>query len=207
MWDWLINFAEQLGYVGVFLTSLVGAMSIVIPVPYTLVILTLGTRMNPLLLAVAGGTGSAVGEFSGYLLGYYGRAIISEERQRKMNHMLRVFEHYGAIAIFLFALTPLPDDLLFIPLGIMRYNFVKAFVPSVLGKILMSSILAYGGRFYFDLLSIAFGKGESGLTGMIFTSVVTAALLIIILVALFKIDWERLFPNYTQEAEKLEDNS
>lgn len=205
LWDWLIKFAEQLGYIGVFLTSLAGAMSIIIPIPYTVVILTLGMKMNPLLLAIAGGTGSAVGEFSGYVLGYYGRAIISEKQQRKMDFMMRVFEHYGAIAIFLFALTPLPDDLLFIPLGMLRYSFVKAFIPCILGKLLMCFILAYGGQVYFDLLSILFG--ESGLVGTIITSVITTTLLIILLVAMFRIDWEKVFERYvSQGSEKVEGN-
>ncbi len=205
MWDWLISFAEQLGYIGVFITSLAGAMSIIIPIPYTLVILTLGTRMNPLLLTIAAGTGSAIGEFSGYALGYYGRAIISEKQQRKMDFMMRVFERYGAITIFLFALTPLPDDLLFIPLGILRYSFVKAFIPCILGKLLMCSILAYGGQFYFDLLSIIFG--DSGPVGAVITSVITIVLLIILLVAMFKIDWEKIFERYvSQGSEEVEGN-
>ena len=203
LWDWLINFAEQLGYIGVFLTSFAGAVSIIIPIPYTVVILTLGMKMNPLLLTIAGGTGSAIGEFSGYALGYYGRAIISEKHQRKMDFMMKVFEHYGAITIFLFALTPLPDDLLFIPLGILRYSFVKAFIPCILGKLLMCSILAYGGQVYGDLLSIIFGDG--GLVGAIITSVVTTILLIILLVAMFKIDWEKIFERYVGEgSEKVE---
>ena len=203
LWDWLINLAEQLGYIGVFLTSFAGAVSIIVPIPYTLVILTLGMRMNPLLLAIAGGTGSAIGEFSGYVLGYYGRAIINEKLQRKMNFIMRVFERYGAITIFLFALTPLPDDLLFIPLGILRYSFVKAFIPCFLGKMLMCSILAYGGQIYGDLLSIIFGDG--GLVGTIITSIITTVLLIILLVAMFKIDWEKVFEKYVGEgSEKVE---
>ena len=135
--DWE-NYLLQYSYVGVFAISLIGAMSIIVPIPYTFIILTLGIEgMNPLLLTVAGGLGSGVGEFSGYILGYYGRSVISEKQQRKMDFMIRVFNRYGPITIFLFALTPLPDDLLFIPLGMLRYKFVKAFIPSILGKTLM----------------------------------------------------------------------
>jgi len=193
--DW-INYLLQFGYIGVFLLSLIGAMSIVIPIPYTLVILTLAInpQWDPLLLTVAGGLGSGIGEFSGYLLGYYGRSVISEERQRKMNYMVKLFNRFGYVAIFLFALTPLPDDLLFIPLGIMRYNLLKALIPSMIGKLLMCSILAYGGQVYGDLLSMLFG--ESGPLGTIITSVLTAVLLIILLVAMFKIDWEKVFEKY-----------
>ena len=204
--DW-INYLLQFRYVGVFLVSLVGTASIIIPIPYTLVILTLAINpeWDPLLLTVAGGLGSGIGELSGYLIGYYGRSAISKERRRKMDFMIRIFNRYGAIAIFIFALTPLPDDLLFIPFGMLRYSLVKAFIPSILGKLLMCSILAYGGQAYGNVLSILFG--ESGLVGTIITSAITTALLIILLVAMFKIDWEKLFEKYvSQGSEKDEGN-
>lgn len=193
LFDWMKNFAMQHGYFGVFLMSLVGSLSIIIPVPYTLLIFFMGGVLNPILVAIASGFGSAIGEFSGYLLGYYGRAVISEERQRKMDFMVKVFDRYGFFAIFFFALTPLPDDLLFIPLGIMRYKFVKAFVPSLLGKLLMSFILAYSGH-----LSIGFIRdllGGGGLIGVI----ITVILLIVIMVAILKIDWEKVFEKYVGE--------
>ena len=58
-----------------------------------------------------------------------------------MNYMVKLFDRYGPAAIFFFALTPLPDDLLFIPLGVMRYPFLKAFIPALFGKTLMMFIL------------------------------------------------------------------
>jgi len=193
LFDWMKNFAMQYGYFGVFLMSLVGSLSIIIPVPYTLLIFFMGGILDPILVAIASGFGSAVGEFSGYVLGYYGRAVISEERQRKMDFMVKVFDRYGFFAIFFFALTPLPDDLLFIPLGIMRYKFVKAFVPSLLGKLLMSFILAYSGHlsieFIHDFLE---GGGE-------IVAIVTLILMIVIIVAILKIDWEKVFEKYVGE--------
>ncbi len=53
-----------------------------------------------------------------------------------MKYMVKLFDKYGPATIFLFALTPLPDDLLFIPLGVMRYPFWKAFIPALFGKML-----------------------------------------------------------------------
>ena len=195
--DWE-NFFLQYSYVGVFAISIIGAMSIIVPIPYTFIILTLGIEgMNPLLLTVAGGLGSGVGEFSGYILGYYGRSVISEKQQRKMDYMMRIFDHYGPIAIFLFALTPLPDDLLFIPLGMLRYKFIKAFIPCVLGKTLMCAILAYGGQMFGNILSIVFGESTPEMKLLI--SIITAIALVFIVVAMLKIDWEKVFEKYVGE--------
>lgn len=185
--EWLRNLAIQLGYPGVFLVSLIGAVSIVYPIPYTLVILWMGAILNPFFVAIAGGLGSAIGELFGYTLGYYGRAIISKERRRKMDYMLKVFNRYGPLAIFIFALTPLPDDLLFIPLGILRYKLLKIFIPSLLGKISMSFILAYGGQIFTNIIETLFG-GSS-----LLTTIVTSVLLILIMIVMLKIDWEKIF--------------
>lgn len=193
----------QFGYLGVFFISFIGSMSIIVPIPYTLVILLLSMRgvMNPLLLTIAGGIGSGIGEFSGYALGYYGRTMISKKRQRKMNYMVKALNRYGSIVIFLFALTPLPDDLLFVPLGILRYSFIKAFIPCFLGKLLMCGILAFGGQLYYDALRIIFGETVWEIE--ILTSIITAVALMLTLVAMFKIDWEKLLKKYVDvEAKK-----
>lgn len=198
----------QFGYLGVFFISFIGTMSIIVPIPYTLVILWLSMSgsMNPLLLTIAGGIGSGIGEFSGYALGYYGRTMISKKRQRKMNYMVKILNRYGSIVIFLFALTPLPDDLLFIPLGILRYSFIKAFIPCFLGKLLMCGILAFGGQLYYDVLLIIFGEMTWEIE--ILTSIITAVALMLTLVAMFKIDWEKLLKKYVdvEAKERVEGN-
>ena len=108
-----------------------------------------------------------------------------------MQALVKLFGRYGPLAIFLFALTPLPDDLLFIPLGIMRYKFIKAFIPALLGKILMIYILAYFGRTGANVILLIFGEGNMWV-GM----AVTAVLLAIVLVLLFRIDWEKVLQKY-----------
>ena len=188
--EWMEQFALQFGYLGVFMISFIGSASVIFPVPYTIVIFILGGMLDPLFVAISGGLGSALGEFYGYVLGYYGRKIVSEERRRKMDYMLRIFEKHGPVTIFLFALTPLPDDLLFIPLGVMRYPFLRAFIPALLGKILMTFILAYSGQQSIELIRTLFGG--SGWIGI----VITIVLIIIVIIAMIKIDWEQLFEKH-----------
>lgn len=188
--EWMEQFAIQFGYLGVFAISFIGSVSIIFPVPYTLVIFFLGSFLDPFFVAISGGLGSALGEFSGYVLGYYGRKVVSEERQRKMDYMLRIFGKYGSVTIFIFALTPLPDDLLFIPLGVMRYPFLKAFIPALLGKILMTFILAYSGQQSIEFIRTLFGGSEW--IGIL----ITIILLILVIVAIIRIDWEKLFEKY-----------
>jgi len=201
--DWLWNFPAQYGYFGIFLISLIGAMSIFFPIPYTVVIFTLGSTstFDPLLIAVAAGFGSAIGEFSGYLLGFGGRKIIGGKYKRKMEFLAKIFNRYGPVTIFIFALTPLPDDLLFIPLGVMRYSLWRAFVPALIGKFCMNLTVAYSGRFSVQIIKDIFGiesEWASALIGMALALI----LLLIVFVIMFKVDWEKTFEKYAKEADK-----
>jgi membrane protein DedA with SNARE-associated domain len=206
--DWMRNFALQYGYFGVFLISLIGAMSVFVPIPYTVVIFILGGlrsgggwAFDPLLIAVAAGTGAAVGEFSGYLIGLGGRKVIGEKYKKKMDFLVKLFKKFGPVVIFVFALTPLPDDLLFIPLGVMRYSVLQAFIPALLGKFFSNLIIAYSGRLSLQIIKDIFGvegEGMSALIGIILALV----LLVIVFIIMFKVDWEKRFEKYVNAPEK-----
>ena len=203
--DWLYTFATQYGYLGIFLISLIGAMSIFVPIPYPVVIFILGGVKNggvwvfdPLLIAVAAGIGSAIGEFSGYLLGVGGRKIISDKYKKRMKFITKLFKRYGSVAIFIFALTPLPDDLLFIPLGVMRYSLLRAFIPAVLGKFFSNLIIAYSGRLSLQIIGDLFGVEGEG-TSLLIGTIIGIVLLVIVLIIMFKFDWEKHFAKYVSE--------
>ena len=193
--NWMMNLSGAYGYFGIFVISLIGAMSIFFPIPYTVVIFALGERFEPLWIAVAAGIGSAIGEFSGYLLGLGGRKVISEKYKKKMDFLVKVFNKYGAITVFLFALTPLPDDLLFIPMGVMRYSIIKAFIPALIGKFCMNLIVAYSGRFSIQIIRDIFGV-ESDWVSATIGMVIAIILLIVVFVIMFKVNWEKYFEKY-----------
>lgn len=113
---------------------------------------------------------------------------------------MKLFDRFGLIIIFLFALTPLPDDLLFIPLGVIRYNVVRAFIPALVGKICMNFIVAYSGRFSIQIIRDIFGV-ESGWMSALIGMVLAIVLLIIVFVIMFKVDWEKLFEKYMAKEE------
>jgi membrane protein YqaA with SNARE-associated domain len=198
--DWLYALAIQYSYLGIFLISLVGAMSILVPIPYPVVIFILGasSSFDPLLIAVAAGLGSAIGEFSGYLLGVGGRKVIGNKYKKKMDFITKLFKKYGSIAIFIFALTPLPDDLLFIPLGVMRYSLLRAFIPALLGKFFSNLIIAYSGRLSLDVVKSIFGVEGEGMSLLIGT-IIGVILLVIVIIIMFKFDWEKHFAKYVDE--------
>jgi membrane protein YqaA with SNARE-associated domain len=197
------SFAIQYGYLGIFLISLFGAMPIFVPIPYTVVIFILGglPSFDPLWIAVAAGAGAAIGEFSGYLIGFGGRRVIGEKYKKKMDFLTKLFKKYGPIAIFVFALTPLPDDLLFIPLGVMRYGLIRAFIPALIGKFFSNLIIAYSGRLSLEIVKSLFGVEGEG-TSLLIGTIIGIVLLVIVFIIMFKVDWEKRFAKYLGETEK-----
>ncbi len=197
--DWFFGLAARLGYLGVFLLSLIGAASIIIPIPYTIVIFWLGAygEMDITLLALTAGLGSALGEILGYIIGYASHGLVSESRKKRLEAMLLLLTRYGYMApllIFFFALTPLPDDLIFIPLGLLHYPLWKALIPSLLGKVVMSYLLAQGGQVYNQLILTLLG-GEAGLVSVI-SAVITTVLLIVVVFVIWRVDWEDILLRY-----------
>jgi membrane protein DedA with SNARE-associated domain len=203
------NFALQYSYLGVFLISLLGATSIFVPIPSTVVIFILGGlqvgnpptwAFDPLLLAVFAGAGAAIGEFSGYLIGLGGRKVIGNRYKKKMDLLLKLFKKFGPLVIFVFALTPLPDDLLFIPLGMMRYSLPVAFISALLGKFISNLIIAYAGRLSLQVIIDIFGVEGEGMSLLIGT-IIAVVLLVVVFVIMFKVDWEKRVEKYLSAPE------
>jgi membrane protein YqaA with SNARE-associated domain len=200
IFDWMNTFAIQYGYLGIFLISLIGSMSIFIPIPSAVVIFALGGLeiFDPFWIAVVAGLGAAIGEFSGYLIGMGSRKVINEKYKKKIDFVVKLFKKYGSIAIFLFAFTPLPDDLLFIPLGLMRYSLVRAFIPALIGKFASNLVIAYSGRFSLQIIRDIFGGEGEGISAIVGT-VLGFVLLIAVFIIMFKVDWEKRFAKYVDD--------
>ncbi|MCD6480158.1 VTT domain-containing protein [Candidatus Bathyarchaeota archaeon] len=187
LWGWMEGLVRVYGYLGAFLISIFGNFTILFPVPYTLTIYAFGATLNPLLLGLVCGVGSTIGEFSAYLLGLGGRKLLGEGYKRRLESARRLVERYGMLAIFLFAYLPLPDDLILIPLGMLRYDLRKALIAAFLGKTAMGITIAYAGRFSYVFIRDLFGGG-----GGPWGAIATAILLVVIMVALIRIDWAEL---------------
>jgi membrane protein DedA with SNARE-associated domain len=123
-----------------------------------------------------------------------------------MDILMKLFQKFGPILIFVFALTPLPDDLLFIPLGVMRYKIVNAFIPALLGKFFSNLIIAYAGRFLIFAVRDFFGTEGEGMSLLIGT-VLAVVLLIVVFVIMFKVDWEKHAEKYLKDTEKTKDGT
>jgi len=153
----LVRAILHLGYLGAFLSGFLGTSSLLISFfpPQIVVFLMSAPRLgfNPLLLGIASGLGAGIAQYLHYYVGSAGRFLVSEKHREMMERWKTRLNKYGLILIFLFAVTPLtPDDLIWIPLGMMNYPKAKALMAAILGKTIMLVICAYGGYYGIGLV-------------------------------------------------------
>jgi len=144
--DFFLSIVYAYGYLGVFLVSFIGSSTIFLILPSDIVIFIAGALLNPFLVGIIGGVGEALGETTGYFLGLGGRKILDKKYKKDVRKWEKMFKKYGGFfIIILFAATPLPDDIVGIIGGTLKYPLKKFLLASIIGKIIMGLILAYGG--------------------------------------------------------------
>jgi membrane protein YqaA with SNARE-associated domain len=194
----LRSICVQYGYIGVVAISIAGALSIFVPIPDTIAVFTLaglkvgaGWIFEPMLLALAAAIGGAIGNLSAYILGLSSGKAITGRFRKNLDFLAKILNRFGAFAIFAFALTPLPDDLVFIPLGVKRYNPIKAVVSAMAGKFLFCLTVAYGARLSIGIIVNMLGAG-SGLVSLLAST--TSG--VVLAIAMFKVDWATYFEKH-----------
>ena len=168
MFEFMYSLILTFGYFGIFLVNLIATASIFIPIPGWLFTVPAGFYLNPVLVAIAAGTGAAIGELTSYGIGYAGKRIyLSRQKGKKKKYTQKWLEkiefwfkkHGGFVVIFLFALTPLPDDFVGIFCGAVKYDIKKFFLAQLIGKIMMSLLLVYAGLYGLSWFLGLFGVG------------------------------------------------
>lgn len=142
------NFVSRYGYFGLFLVSFLGSASIFFPLPSLILTFTFGIILNPFLVGLVTALGSAIGESTGYLVGLGGKKILEKKYARGIKRVKKTFEKYGSdFWIILLAATPLPDDIVGIICGVIKYDFKRYFIALFIGKLILSLLVAYAGHY------------------------------------------------------------
>jgi uncharacterized membrane protein YdjX (TVP38/TMEM64 family) len=136
--------AAGYGYAGLFLISILGNATIVLPVPTLLTAFLGGGVYNPVLVGVISAAGATIGELTGYLAGLGGKAMI--ENQEIYARFDRWMERYGLWALLVLAAIPNPFfDVAGIIAGISKMRVSTFMLVTWAGKIIKFVLIAYLG--------------------------------------------------------------
>lgn len=141
--DQLVQLAA-LGYVGIFLVSLLGSATIILPAPSLVLVFAMGAALNPLLVGLAAGAGEALGELTGYAAGFAGQPVI--ENRQTYKRLCAWMQRRGGITVFVLSAIPNPFfDLAGIAAGTLRYPLWRFLLFCWLGKTLKTTLVAWAG--------------------------------------------------------------
>jgi membrane protein DedA with SNARE-associated domain len=145
----LFPFDAELGYLGILIVSFVGSLVPFIPIPYFPLLITasFNPNFNPHLIAVVSAVGVVAAKTIIFFASYYGRKVLSDKTKKRMLPLQRLVSRYGWFGAFIAALTPIPDDLVYIPLGLAKYNPWKFATATFAGKVLMNEAIVWSSIF------------------------------------------------------------
>jgi len=150
----LVELGEYLitnyGYFGVVIVSFISSSTLFLPIPISshLTVFAFSTLLNPYLVGLSAGIGTTLGELTGYAAGYGGQKLVKlrEKYTKKLSRLEDLFNKYGFWLIIVFAATPLPDDLLGIFCGSIKYDLKRFIVSVFIGKTIMFTLIALFGN-------------------------------------------------------------
>lgn len=143
--DVFINLAGY-GYFGIFILSVLGSSTIVVPAPTFLATVVGGGLYNPVIVGVVSALGSSFGEITGYLAGMGGKVLaVNSSIYKKIDDWM---EKRGFLTIFVLAAIPNPlFDIAGISAGFTNYPFTKYLFATFLGKSVKFLIISLFGYY------------------------------------------------------------
>ena len=142
LWE-LFPFTPEVGYLGLTIVSFFGSLIPFVPIPSFVLVATMavGEQFDIHVLVVIAALTSTVAKQIIFYVSYGGRKIISEKTKKRMIPFQKLVKRYGGSAAFVAAATPIPDDLVYIPLGLAKYNPKRFFVATLLGKFVLYYVI------------------------------------------------------------------
>jgi len=183
------NIFIKFGYIGIFLISFIGSLFIFFPAPYFFPVALLSLVSNPWLVALSSATGATIAKFLIFRASFLGRKVINKKINKRIKPLDNLLSKYGGLMAFVAAATPIPDDLIYIPLGVLKYNPLKFLVLTFIGKFLIISLIAWTSRYSLPFIN-SFYNSSSELNYIVI--IIIFIFLIIILYSIFKFNWEKI---------------
>ena len=135
---------QAYGYPGIFLLSALSYATVLFPVPGVMFTSAMGAVFNPFWVAVAAGTGAAVGELSGYLVGFSGQAVF--ENSKRYERVVQWMQKFGDITILVLATIPNPlFDVVGMLAGVLKLPIWKFLLYCTIGNIIKMMMFAFAG--------------------------------------------------------------
>lgn len=197
--DLLFEFFDTLfsGYTYPFVFFIIFVLSVIpILTPPTWIVIvsaySLNDQLNPILLSMIGASAAIAGRLILLQLSTVGRKAINDHRKNSLDKFRKYLEktRYGyLIGTLLFAILPLPSNMLFISYGLMKAKSIGIVVGFWLGRfvsyIIMINLSQYFLKSFKEIIN-------SDIISLIFIDILGILMTLLMLL----IDWNILLSNH-----------
>lgn len=193
LYDYLISLFSEYTYLFVFLMIFVLSIIPILTPPTWIVVVSaysLNDQLNPFLLSVIGATAAVIGRLILLKVSTIGRKAMNEHRKNSLQKLRNYLEktRYGYLfGTLLFALTPLPSNMLFISYGLMNAKSLGIIAGFWIGRFIvylgMISLSKYFVDYFKEILN-------SDIQSIFIIDIIG----IIMTLFMLLIDWNILFP-------------
>ena len=194
----IFPFAVGDGYIILALVNFFGSLIPFVPLPGFLLLATMsiGNEYDLHVLALVSAVSATAAKQIIFYVSFKGRKIISKKTLKRMRPFQRLVTKYGAAAAFVAAATPMPDDIIFVPLGLAKYNPKRFFISTLVGKI----VLSYSIVFLYHYLGLSvvepLVKDLDDATPIYIGVVVFGIMMTLVIVLLLRLDWARILGKF-----------
>jgi len=135
-------------YIILFVVGAAGGVSTVTATSFYSTLTTFANGgLNPITLGLIGGTAITIGDSLFYYLGKKGEESLPNKAQKITKRISKWIDSYPKCLIpiitFVYSgLTPLPNDILTVSLGVSRYKYRYVIAPLLLGNIFLTTVIA-----------------------------------------------------------------
>ena len=193
LWE-LFPFTPEVGYLGLTIVSFFGSLIPFVPIPSFVLVATMavGEQFDiHVLVLIAAITSTAAKQIIFYA-SYGGRKIISEKTKKRMLPFQKLVKRYGGSAAFVAAATPIPDDLVYIPLGLAKYNPKRFFVATLLGKFVLYYVIVLISHYMGLSLLEPILQGIDDPLPVYIGIIALGIAMTIVVILLLRLNWEKI---------------
>ncbi len=194
----IFPFAPEVGYLGLALVSFFGSLIPFVPIPSFILLATMsvGDQFDLHILVFLSAVLSTGAKQIIFSLSYGGHRILSAKSKKRMLPFQRLVRRYGATAAFVAAATPIPDDLVYVPLGLAKYNPRRFFVATLAGKVVLHYVIVMASHFLGLSLVEPFLEEVEDPTTVYVGIAIFAAMMTGAVVLTLRFDWHRMLGRF-----------
>jgi len=208
LWE-LFPFTPEVGYLGLAIVSFFGSLIPFVPIPSFVLLATMavGEQFDIHVLVIIAALTSTAAKQIIFYVSYGGRKIISEKTKKRMKPFQKLVKRYGGSAAFFAAATPIPDDLVYIPLGLAKYNPKRFFIATLLGKVVLYYVIVLISHYMgLSLLEPILQDIQDPLPVYVGIIALGVAMTVVVIL-LLRLDWERILGRFAPWTLDDDDNS